>query len=101
MSNQSLAIQQAALGGLKAQLTTFKEQLLVEMSRYQRIVENLRSEGLSYEVYSTYKNQYFAYDLYRIRNLIQHIDSHDLPYIHKNLEETQANIETASQSFDF
>lgn len=99
--NQSLELQQQALYSLQNYLSLFKDTLVENLERYGNIVENLHQDGLSNEVYQTYRNSYFERDRAFIRSLIDHIENSDEPYIVNNLEATGINKEVAGRGLDF
>lgn len=98
---QSIELQQQALYMLQNHLSSFKNFLKDNLQQYHNIVENLRQEGLSNEVYTTYSGSYFERDRQYIQSLIEHIETNDEPYIVKNLEETGVNKDVARRGLDF
>ena len=100
-SEQSLQEMQMALTRLKSELEGFRSSLLEQVERYKNIVEKLRIDGLSIEVYYTYLNDYYERDRSYINSLIDHIEEADVPYIDKNLQVTGMNKEVATTGWDF
>ena len=98
---QNIELQKTALLALQNYLQGFQEDLLAQVERYGRIVEGLRQEGLSDEVYHYYHDNFFNRDKSYIQSLLEHIRETDAPYITKNLEATGMSKETATTGWDF
>lgn len=92
---QSLEAQLRALEKLKNYLEVFTEELQENLDRYHRSVEEIRQDGLANEVYNTYLSQNFYRDKSHIDQLINDIETYDIPYLFNNIEKATASLDAA------
>ena len=79
------------LRNLKAFLNQFNENLQTSSERYQRYLDDLADQQLDVQIYERYQAEFLDETRKRIQNIIDNIESGDIPYIERvirHMEET-------------
>ena len=92
---QDYAIQLAALQELKSFLMQFRDNLREQTVVYKAKVESLREVGLPIQVLDNYLVNYYNPNHLSLHNLIERIESVDLPFIESNIAHTEQALELA------
>jgi len=78
---------------VKAFLQQFIDNLQTSSERYQRFIDDLADQQLDAQIYERYQAEFLDETKSRIQQIIENIESGDIPYIERlirHLEETQA-----------
>ena len=81
------------LRNVKAFLHQFNDNLQTSSERYQRFIDDLADQQLDAQIYERYQAEFLDETKSRIQQIIESIESGDIPYIERlirHLEETQA-----------
>lgn len=81
------------LRNVKAFLQQFNDNLQSSSERYQRFIDDLADQQLDAQIYERYQAEFLDETKGRIQQIIENIESGDIPYIERlirHLEETQA-----------
>lgn len=91
--NPILENQLDTLRNVKAFLQQFNDNLQTSAERYQRFIDDLAEQQLDAQIYERYQAEFLDETKGRIQQIIENIESGDIPYIERlirHLEETQA-----------
>jgi hypothetical protein len=91
--NPILENQLDTLRNVKAFLQQFNDNLQTSSERYQRFIDDLAEQQLDAQIYERYQAEFLDETKSRIQQIIENIESGDIPYIERlirHLEETQA-----------
>ncbi len=81
------------LRNVKAFLQQFNDNLQISSERYQRFIDDLADQQLDAQIYERYQAEFLDETKSRIQQIIENIESGDIPYIERlirHLEETRA-----------
>jgi len=92
---QDYAIQLSALHELKSFLLQFRDNLREQTVVYKTRVESLREVGLPIQVLDNYLVNYYNPNHLSLHNLIERIESVDLPFVESNIAHTEQALELA------
>ena len=92
---QDYSRQLEALHELRSFLLQFQEELKQQTDRYKSRVESLREVGLPVQVLDNYLVNYYNPNHLTLHNLIDRVESVDLPFIQSNIAHTEQAIEVA------
>ena len=90
--NPILENQLDTLRNVKAFLQQFNDNLQTASERYQRFIDDLAEQQLDAQIYERYQTEFLDETKSRIQQIIENIESGDIPYIERlirHLEETQ------------
>jgi len=81
--NPIIANQIETLQNLKAFLNQFNENVESASNQYQQYLDDLADQHLDAEIYQRYQSEFLDETKNRIHNIVDNIESNDIPYIQK------------------